>query len=229
MQISNSHRFIFVHIPKTAGSSIENALLPYCSVHPWKGLNFQISRLPIRQSPEKVILRRHVTARWAKIKLPPEVFDSYIKFAVVRNPYDRAISHFHWQQEDPTQRHYERTKKMSFLDYLQDYERRQRFHDERQVRYVTDASGRLMVDYLIRFENLAEEFGLLMKKVGLDKEISLPWDNRSQRKGYEEYFADPEVLALTRKIFARDFEFLGYDLDVSKRASSSTLGRVKAG
>ncbi|MEI7933082.1 MAG: sulfotransferase family 2 domain-containing protein [Alphaproteobacteria bacterium] len=229
MQISNSHRFIFVHIPKTAGSSIENALLPYCSVHPWKGLNFQLSRLPIRQSAERVILRRHVTARWAKIKLAPEVFDSYLKFAVVRNPYDRAISHYHWLKEDPTQSRYQRAQTMSFLEFLQDYERRQRFHDERQARYITDAAGKLIVDYLIRFENLAEEFGLLMDKLGLGQQVSLPWDNASKRRGYEEHFEDPEVLALTRKIFARDFEYLGYDLDVKNRFPTSSLASIRAG
>ena len=63
MLLSHSHRFIFVHIQKTAGQSLKRALEPYCNRLPRTGLRRLLSHLPVQESPASVSFRVHATAR----------------------------------------------------------------------------------------------------------------------------------------------------------------------
>ena len=68
---SNDNRCIFIHIPKTAGSSVGRALQPWC-IRPrksqWRRL---LSHLPVPEAAEKAVLRQHDTAAWVRLKWPP--------------------------------------------------------------------------------------------------------------------------------------------------------------
>src|SRR5262245_15151679 len=114
MLISHSHHFIFVHISKTAGSSMKRALAPYCNQPPRAGLRKLPSHLPVRGDPLKVAFRRHTTARWARMKLSPLVFERYTRFSVVRNPFDRAVSNFHFVQQRPEHHTHKHVRDLTF-------------------------------------------------------------------------------------------------------------------
>ena len=81
--VSDSHKFIFVHIPKNAGTSIELALKDYCTAE---------SLLRPDTNP-------HETAVEARVRIGKEKFDEYFKFAVCRNPYDRELSYFFYANQ----------------------------------------------------------------------------------------------------------------------------------
>src|SRR5258705_8361695 len=95
MLLSLEKKFIFIHIPKTAGSSITRALRPWC-LKPkrtlWRRL---LSHLPVPEAPEKANLSQHDRASWLRRKLPDPVYDGAYKFAVVRNPFDLVVSNYH--------------------------------------------------------------------------------------------------------------------------------------
>jgi hypothetical protein len=209
--LSNRERFLFVHVPKTAGTALTRALEPFADSRPREGLRKFLSRLPAPESELKAAFRMHVTARWARVKLPRPVFEDYCKFSVVRNPFDRAVSHYHWQSQYPDQRNYSRTQEMSFRDYLRDFKRRQLWHDERQVRYLCDRKGKLLIDRVLRFETLADDFSALMAELGI--QASLARHKTSQHEPYPTYY-DEETKALAVEIFARDFETFGYSTEL---------------
>jgi hypothetical protein len=89
MPVWHDRRCILVHIPKTAGVTIETLLGN--SAASWLGGAMQING--------HEICPQHVTAATLRAHLGNQVFDSYFRFAVVRNPYDRMFSEFHWQQQ----------------------------------------------------------------------------------------------------------------------------------
>ena len=63
-------RYIFIHINKTGGSSIERAL----------DLRFE-----------------HMTAREKRVDVGPRRWQTAFKFAFVRNPWARALSHYRYR------------------------------------------------------------------------------------------------------------------------------------
>ena len=76
--LSESHRFIFIHVPKTAGGSVRACLTPY-SVQP-KATRFRrvLRKLHIRQAPEKAHFRSHDTVQQVIASIGRDVFDTYL-------------------------------------------------------------------------------------------------------------------------------------------------------
>ena len=86
MLLSLEKKFIFIHIPKTAGSSITRALRPVDLNRSGRSGGALLSHLPVPEAPEKANLSQHDKAAWLRRKLPGPLYDSAYKFAVVRNP-----------------------------------------------------------------------------------------------------------------------------------------------
>ena len=76
-----------------------------------------------------------------------------------------------------------------------------------QMDWITDAEGKVVVDRLIRFENLEAEFQAIMQELG--RTAPLPHLKKTQRRAYPEYY-DEASIEMVRAWFARDIEHLGY-------------------
>ena len=214
--ISNSHRFIFVHIPKTAGMSVRHALTPYCNGAQRKGLRRLVANLPIQEDPEKVAFPLHVTARWARRKLPSPVFDGYLKFAITRNPYDRAMSYVEFLRQTPRLRRHAQYCKASFLEALDMLGQRRR--KETQADMVVGHDGQLLIDRVLRLETLDADFAALRDELGLPASVTLPWHNATDHGRYLDYYEhDAAAREKVAELFADDFRVFGYDLDPRKR------------
>ena len=79
MLLSRSHKFIFVHIAKTAGSSIEYALKQYSDV------TIELRNNDTWQEG------KHLSIKEIEGKFSLNL-DSYFKFTIVRHPVSRAFS-----------------------------------------------------------------------------------------------------------------------------------------
>ena len=210
MLISNSHRFIFVHIPKTAGMSVRHSLEPFSNGAVRKGWRRFLANLPVQEDPEKVAFPLHVTARWARMKLPRAVFDGYLKFAVSRNPYDRAVSYVQFLKQTPHLSRYEQYKDASFEQALDMMGERRR--SETQLDMVADKQGEPLVDRVLRMETLDQDFQSLGAELGLGP-LVLPKHNTTRRGHYLEHFKSDAVVRKVQALFADDFEAFGYSLD----------------
>lgn len=99
MLISRSRRFVFVHIPKSAGTSIAAVLEKYCRP---SLLRRALNRAGLWKIPGHPL---HSSALKIRELLRPDFFDACFKFAFVRNPWDWHVSLYHYalQTSDPQQ------------------------------------------------------------------------------------------------------------------------------
>lgn len=209
MLLSLKKKFIFIHIPKTAGTSIMVALrpwsLPQTKKTQWRRL---LSHLPVPEQVDKAFLRQHIKAARLRQKLPAEVYDGLYKFAVVRNPFDLVVSTYHFRRKNPTTRRHEQVLGWDFPTFVRYLEHRARLIRIDQTSWVTDRRGELIVDEIVRFEQLADGFNALMEKLDIP-DVKLPRVNTTVHDKYGAYYDDASK-AIVQRIYARDFERWGY-------------------
>jgi hypothetical protein len=210
VELSYSHRFIFVHVYRVGGQSVGAALRPYCHVPPAP----RLARVPFlrKLGPSGLYGLRernygHITARELKAELPPEVFDDFFKFAFVRNPWDWQVSIYHYITQRSDHPHHEFFNAFrGFDDYL-DW-RINRAGPELQSEFVLDDSGEPLVDFVGRYESLANDFAEVCNRVRV--ECRLPHRNRSAHGDFRQYYT-AETEALVREAYGEDIERFGYE------------------
>lgn len=194
---------IFIHIPKTAGGSIEELLLPFKA--PGKKTAFRriAAKLALRQDGKAAYIPGHSTAAWHRRVLGAAVFDGARRFTVVRNPYDRLISAYEFIRQNPRHHRHARTAGQSFADFL-------RARQMSQMPFLLAADGSMLVEHVVRFETLGPELAGLFAR--LDVPLALPEGGKrnSSAKKDRSHYLTPEVLALINQACAEDFRRLGY-------------------
>jgi len=198
--ISFQKRFLFVHIPKTGGNSIQSVLARYSED--------EIVRRPGQDGVErfgvsnpKYNLKKHSLLAAYRAALGEEQFSRLYKFTCVRNPWDRMVSFYltPTQEKQWDRKAFKKTvsKALSAADYL-------RLDD-------SEADPFCNVSRIIRFENLAEDFRLVCADLGIPAE-PLPKYNKSEREHYSKYY-DAELRALVAERFAAEIARFGYTFD----------------
>jgi hypothetical protein len=96
MIINHTHRFIFVHVPKTAGTSVSTALSKYSTYR-----DLEIGGTPLGEAVQPFMsdrfgLRKHSTAANIRDVVGAASFQSYFSFCLVRNPFNRLQSTYHF-------------------------------------------------------------------------------------------------------------------------------------
>lgn len=213
MLISDDRRFLFIHIQKTAGSSLRQALqgaLP--DLHP--------------------LLGTHDMARQAREHLGAQTYGQYFTAAFVRNPWDRLVSWYTmiaqprprrpwWRlpRREPELRlwRYVRENSRSFeefilrcTDEIDDVDGVKSFC-RNQVEYVSDEAGRPIVDFVGRYETLHDDARRLFGRLGL-ADLALPRANVSRHRHYSAYYSD-ELAEVVRERYARDVAAFGYTFE----------------
>ena len=197
--ISLQKRFLFVHIPKTAGNSIQSALRDY-SEDQLVALRKEqdgIERFGLRNP--KYNLKKHSVLKEYHDALGHEQFADLYKFTCVRNPWDRMVSYYFTPTQNPETWNRKKfreiiSKAVSLADYLRlDNSERDPFAN---------------VDCIMRFENLADEFRAVCDTIGIPPP-ALPRYNRSSRDHYSKYY-DDELREFVGARFAAEIERFNY-------------------
>jgi hypothetical protein len=191
-QIYHHLKAIFVHIPKAAGTAIENTL-----------------RLP------EQVAGGHSTALGYRHKFPTE-FAVYFKFAVCRHPVDRFLSCYYYlhQRGMHSALNNQLVRAAATPDAFcaaliaNPAIAKKIVHLNPQASFVCDAAGEIIVDQVYRFETLAADWQAISAKLGIPH-VPLRHSNRSQRPPLVPD-TTPAVLDYVRKTYAKDFEIFGY-------------------
>ena len=180
------YKAIHIHITKCAGTSVERAFNKRCFQHFTK----------------QDVVRRYGLDKW----------DSYFKFAFVRNPWDRLVSLYFYMVSKPRQ-FKDKTRGMTFKQYISTLLKSTNKDDvlnSQQHAWIYDSKG-LMIDFVGRFENLQEDFAKVCKAIGAE-DITLGHHNKTNHTHYS-YYYDDELIDIVRKGAATDIKLFGYDFE----------------
>lgn len=213
--ISNAYGFVFLKTRKTAGTTIERVLVPFCT-EPHSDVTLEGSEKHYAYDKDRGSApegwRPHIPAKRARNRLGHEKWKRYFRFTAVRNPFDRAISHFFWLR-----RHEASLENQSFHEVRDMFKRfciRSNYATDRDIVTIGDD---LVVEDAIRFERLNDDIYRIGKRLELAlPEGSLPEINVGIRewngKAISEFF-DQESIDAVRRSMEWVFEHFGYSED----------------
>jgi len=178
-------RFVFIHINKTGGTSVERALKILCE--------------------HKTALEKIEEIGWRN-------WNKKLTFTVIRNPWDKVVSHYHFRVD--TNQGDLGVNPIDFKEWVKKaYGNQDTFYYDDpkmfmpQINWIADKFGNILVEEIIRFESLKSEFDVVLEKLG--KGATLPHLKKSNRVHYCKYY-DEETTLIIRNWFEEDIERFGY-------------------
>ena len=198
--ISHKHKYIFIHIPKTGGTSVEMSLKRHNLVDE----KFKQSVNVHHDSVDK------------------KIANSYYTFAIKRNPWERFVSI--WSYWTINSKYSPRGKaispdyiNISFQKFIRELPKIENKVKEKfplgMVHFVQQTElnqlpAYVTVDMWIEFSNLQEDFNIVCDKIGIPRQ-ELPHKNKSKHKHYTKYYND-ETRSIVSEKYAKDIEYFGY-------------------
>jgi len=199
MLVNKRYKFLFVHIQKTAGSSICDHLQQFRGT--------------------KYLGRQH--SFLSQYKIP----SGYYKFTFVRNPWERLVSWYNmmtYRKSHNDFSEYLLTNSSNFSEFLDctdiivetkdtfkkykvDYVKSIAFN---QLDYITNRDGNIGVDFIGRFESLQDDYNKMMKAIGLP-ERTLKHINKYERDDYRKYYTDGDIEKVFQ-LYKRDIEYFKF-------------------
>lgn len=177
--------YVFIHINKTGGSSIERAL--------GTGLD-------------------HSTAQEKYDQLGAAAWQRKFTFSIVRNPWDKVVSHYHYRVQ--TNQTGMGDNPIPFDQWLQRcyLERDPRYFDQERMfmpqrRWLVNAAGEMLVEFVGRFENLQQDFSIICERLSVRAELGHA--KPSGRGSYRDYYDDASR-DLVARCFEEDLQAFGY-------------------
>jgi hypothetical protein len=213
---------------KTAGTSVEAILSNQCS---GEDVVTRLNDFPFNRDEKGEFIHRsmnddeyreigqHVDALTIKSRVPDSVWSDYFKFSIARNPWSRVVSLYSWKaRNDPALKPQKRFYHRLGMPYDELRETRKQFSAFIKGSWLTNdrfyvIDDELCVDFVIRYENLAEDFQELCKRISLPK-IELPHLKSGFRKGYHysEYY-DEESRNIVAERHRNDIRLFGYEFE----------------
>ncbi len=214
--ISHEHKGIFIHIPKTGGTSVEKLL----------GCKNRREEIFGRDENLWLPLQHASASQLIEYNLVSQAdFENYFKFAFVRNPFDLVVSEWKWRIKkqifSPFSRY--RWVNISLKQFIKYYISNKfenfqnnlglviKLHLTPQYNFIHDRDGNNLIDFVARFENFDEDLKYISKKLGLNI-TNIPHIYKTKRKHYSHYY-DEETIELVKKIYAIDLEYFNYSFE----------------
>ena len=207
--ICNDHRFIYTKVGKTGSASIQEQLIKLGGNQQHQGHYHILDDIN-------------------------ENTKNYFKFTFVRNPWARCVSRYFYVKSRPGER-YDAYKNSTFTEYIKakgpPYEESddrkfllsvdwcshspnlQKLYQEKhpfenQIDWISNKDGRILTDFIGKFENLQEDFNIICDKIGIAQQ-KLPHKNKTKHKCYTEYY-DDETRQIVAEKYAKDIEYFNY-------------------
>jgi hypothetical protein len=206
MIISHRHRFIFAAVPKTGTHSVREALREHMGPE-----DLEQARLFVEKKfpfPELAkVGHGHIGLDQVRPHVGEEAFAGYLKFAFVRNPFDRFVSYCAFATSK--QGAFERDPKGVMRYFLFTAPPHNHMVFQPQHSFITGKDGELLTDELGRVEEMQASYDAICARIGIPS-TPLGRANSSRRGAYRDYY-DQQLIDGVAKLYARDLELFGYE------------------
>jgi len=227
--ISSFDKCLFVHIPKVAGQSIELAFLNRAKLS-WQ----QRGDFLLRQNSEPSLgppRLAHLTAQeyYQLGYISQQSFESLYSFSFVRNPWDRLVSEYLYRKypfsfNDFITKDFPTASDDNYEKGLDAYR-----HIMPQYKFLYDEEGKLLVNFVGKFENLKDDFHQVSKNI-VGEPVDLPYKNKTKinlnplkkisqmllptnpKIHYSEYY-DSDLIQWVHDHYAKDIALFDYKFD----------------
>jgi hypothetical protein len=204
VMLSTKHRFLFVHIPKTGGNSVQSVLQPFSDDSIVRAAPYQdgVNRFEVRSTHYRT--SKHSTIADYRREYGDEMLSGLFKFCCVRNPWERALSDYFSPHRGPVM-----WDKQRFIQFLPAKVKLVKHFLVANANDVCDLPEAIKnVDFVVRFERLQADFNTVCDKLNLPLS-ALPHYNASGKAAFRDYY-DDETIDLVAKRFHEEIECFGY-------------------
>lgn len=229
MIISHKYKFIFIKSFKTAGTSLEVFLSKHCDekddilttiyppVYPHKarnnkgyfnpfpeivynGFNLESFRHTFRNLYYQDKFYSHISAYLIKSRIDNAIWNNYFKFTIERNPWEKVVSYYYMYNK-------QFNLNLSFDEFIE--------REEFPYNYplYSDKTDNILVDKIIRYENLNEELKEVLSKFNIEFESlnTRAKDNyRKERQNYKMYYNN-QTKNIVSRYFDKEIQLMGYN------------------
>lgn len=212
MIISKARGYVFVHIPKTGGTALTLALEGRAAKN-----DIIIGDTPKARQRRKRLadltpagrLWKHSTLADIDGVLSAEDLQQMFCFTLVRNPWDRLVSYYHWlQEQDFDHSAVQLAKALPFATFVRNPETVRAFRNAPAKHYMSDARGVECCAAYVRIEHLKQDLRPLEQHLGFDLRVGHA--NKSTRaQDYREYY-DDALAEFVGALCAEDIARFGY-------------------
>ena len=200
--ILHQEKFIYSHIPKTGGRSVEAAF----AFDP-------VPRVPIDDPFEVQVVEKETEKHLPAVLLQrsfPDVFQSYFKAWHVRNSWDLVVSAYFWLKPGCNLR---REFKEWVMNRFADTPTRETniFIKPCQLDWISDENGLVIVDFVGRFESLKTNFEYICETIGATGK-TLPHLNKTNHLHYSRYY-DDETKEYIAELYRIDIDYFRFKFE----------------
>jgi len=231
LPVYHNIKTIFVRVPKTATTSICEKLYTADSFAKYFVRGGSGSNVSTHE------VEKHESIRQIRDNTPEDQFKDYFKVGFVRNPWDWLVSYHSYYntygsstkkvlKEGTYQQVSNRFAGLSFEDFLfkveeelEEYKINKNSPQSSQVYYPHQPqhsylidNGEIIVDFVGRYENLQETWGLLRERLNIDtryRDMELPKLNVSKRGEYKTYYKDKDIERVYN-LYKKDIDLFDY-------------------
>ena len=205
MIVSHAKQFIFFAVPKTGTHALRELLRAHKGPDDWEQqILFGEQCLPIPEIAK--IQHGHISAQQISPHLEAAVWESYFKFAIVRNPFDRFISIcFFLNRKNPL---FIETPLQWMKSAIKAPQFRERVLVKPQYLQLMDAQGDIVMDYVGRYEHLQSSVDEICNRLQIEA-VPLEIRNASEHKQYREYY-DDELKSSVEMVYQEDLKRFNY-------------------
>ena len=208
MIISHKHKFIFFKTRKTAGSSIQVSLAKQCGENDIitgqyrEGIDDNSHTTGLNMDKFWTI-HPHPTLLETKQFLGEDIWESYFKFGFVRNPFDIAVSRYHWNMKG-------KSNQTTSIDGFRNWVKTGGLEQFDELHNYLCYNGKIDVDFIGLYENLQEDYDQVCDHLNLEKQqLSKMKVGFRDSKRYIDFY-DDESQQIVHEFYKKDLDLFDY-------------------